>query len=768
MKNKVKFFPDFKHFYAMLILFCSSLLSFGQDVRTINISSHRITLEAMDGSTPIREIKQVEDGVLVTYTFQYATLKKDPLYKDADFIQIKGFGQNDIAGEPCVLSRFDTFTIPKGKGCKVELIDSSYIELPLKLAPCRPPLRDGEYSKYSMQNVPNIRPFSGTIPNKFIKSDEKKPFRGYTLFDVKVSPVKYDYYHEKALIAKKISYKVCFIDKKAEDYNEMSFPTNKEDIDLLNAFTLNGTSEKTLFSNNRDFHYSIENPQLYLILSTPEYTSAVNTFAEWKRLLGFTVITELRDNWDETSIKNFILEHDDPISYLRYVLIIGSHNDVPAKLATDNIAFYSDNEYVKNVRNFPYIGRLPVSTLSEAFTVVNKIINYERNPTSDNNFYKTGLHCAYFQDENHDGYEDLYFTKTSEDILSFLENYWHFNVNRVYYAQNDANPHYWNTDFADWDTIPSYLMRSNGFLWNGSSQDIINKVNNGAFYVLHRGHGSGGSWGQPSFTKTNINSLSNQSKLPVVFSINCQTGNFAHTNSIKCFSEAFLTKNNGGCVGIFGATSDVYTGYDDVLTYGMFYSIWPNPALQPSFINVTPSYDVHNYWATRLGSILFCGRLRLKESGYGSAGYRQYTSDVFHCLGDPSMNMHIKIPKAYTDIQVIPNSNGVEIEVPSGGEITLYNPTTKEVNAAFGFYKNYVGNIDGLILCVSNTNRIPYIVALDDITSQNQQESAEKRHSYQNRMVKILTESQTEKTKNVVLKRGSKSVVIKKQKNNRL
>ena len=750
--------------FCLYLLFGSALPSMSQDIRTINITDGK-TVIGNEETIPTRDVRLVDDGVIVTYTFHYATLTNDPLNKGANFIHIKGFGESDVSGEPCVLSRFDTFTIPIGKGCKVEMVDSSYIELPMKIAPSRPPLVNTGQKAKNTNNVLPIKPYSGLFPLQHIKSDLKKPFKGYTLFDVQVAPIKYDYEHEKVILAKQLKYKVSFVDLGLKETADTDYRLNIDDIDFLNTFTLNGVGE-SLFSgrNSNDFHYSVENPKLYLILSTPAYASAVNTFAEWKRMMGFTVVTELRNNWDDASITNFINGYDYPASYLTYILIIGSHNDVPAKETTSGMIYHTDYYYTNTLSNSPQIGRLPVSSLNEANIVVNKIINYEKYPILDTNFYNTGLNCAFFQDDNNNGYEDYAFTKTSEDILQYLKGRY-YDVNRVYYAFNEVDPQYWSTDYSYGDTIPSYLKRSNGFQWNGNHNDIINKINTGAFYVLHRGHGNQVCWDFPFFSKTHINLLANQSKLPVVFSLNCQTGDFAHTDNNKCFSEAFLTKANGGCVGIFAASHLSIVGYDDILANGFFYSMWPySQGLTPSFPGMSPNYQPHSFGSNKLGSILNCGRLRLKESGYGSAYYRQYECEIYHCFGDPSMEIRNKMPTPFSGIQITNTANGVEVEVPSGGNISFYNPTTKEVHSYFGFYKNYIGDTCGMILCITKTNKIPYIVSLDDITSPNQTEPiTEKELSTQTKANKILSETTKNSSLPVLYKNGNKIILVNKQ-----
>ena len=47
---------------------------------------------------PYRDVEIVDDGVIVTYRFNGAIQQQDPLYPEAKFWKIPGFGQNSIAG----------------------------------------------------------------------------------------------------------------------------------------------------------------------------------------------------------------------------------------------------------------------------------------------------------------------------------------------------------------------------------------------------------------------------------------------------------------------------------------------------------------------------------------------------------------------------------------------------------------------------------------------------------------------------------------------
>jgi hypothetical protein len=292
-----------------------------------------------------------------------------------------------------------------------------------------------------------------------------------------------------------------------------------------------------------------------------------------------------------------------------------------------------------------FLGRISVDTVSEAETVVNKIINYESNPPSLSSFYTNAAVAAYFQDyADYNGYEDRRFVRTSEEIRDFLlgEGY---NVERIYCTEPTVTPtNYNNGYYGSGEPLPAELLRVNGFAWDGDAADISAAINGGVFLMMHRDHGmdrNGGyshtGWGDPYYVETHIAALTNGDLLPVVMSINCQTGWFdGETDhqaayNYESFCELFLRKSSGGAVGVFGATRNSYSGYNDFMAEGMIDCVWPN------FLPTVPNSSGAN---PQLGPMLNHGKLAMDQLWGDPWGYRQLEYELFHVFGDPSLEMY--------------------------------------------------------------------------------------------------------------------------------
>ena len=122
-------------------------------------------------------------------------------------------------------------------------------------------------------------------------------------------------------------------------------------------------------------------------------------------------------------------------------------------------------------------------------TVVNKIIEYEKNPPSEPGFYRNALHCAYFE-ENPDaeGTSGKRYTHTTEESREYMLGQG-FDIKRVYTTEPEVDPQFYSGWFSGGGPIHEALLRSNGFAWDGDRNDIIDGVNEGALYLFHRDHG---------------------------------------------------------------------------------------------------------------------------------------------------------------------------------------------------------------------------------------------------------------------------------------
>lgn len=426
----------------------------------------------------------------------------------------------------------------------------------------------------------------------------------------------------------------------------------------------------------------------FIIITAPGLRDAADALAGWKWQKGIsTKVVETGAGDDKagttaTEIRSY-LRNEYKRCQIRpsYAMFLGdtrSSNVVPTWYPTRYKWNKDKNKYIpytipsdlpysimnppsENVGSLPELalGRIPVRTLADANVVVNKIINYEKSPPKMPSFYKNVTMASYFQccrPSQTDGSTSRGYIYTAELVQNYITQSKTFN--RIY--NTDTNFHddpdnaYYNPDrdatprfYYNLQSLPNALQPP--FSWNGSRTEISSAINSGSFLVQHRGHGSRASWASPNYTTSDVNALSNGSLLPVVFSINCTSGNFDATGD--SMADAFLKNPNGGAVGVIGDTSVSPTWANNALTRGLYDAIWPD---------FLPDYG-QNKSIRRLGDILNYAKIYMFNDSFNpqpsldkpfSTDHAWKNIDIYHVIGDPTMQIWREDPNVYPPLKL--------------------------------------------------------------------------------------------------------------------
>jgi len=443
---------------------------------------------------------------------------------------------------------------------------------------------------------------------------------------------------------------------------------------------------QNVFSNwegfvDNEILVEISNPQYnsredgceYLIVTHPDFYEQAKELSDWKHIQGWnTKLVNITDiGSTSTELCQYIQNaydtwHPSP----SYLLLVGDDEFIPTNYkssAASDLWYATVNgtDYYADM----FYGRISVDNADQAEIVVQKIINYEQDPPSQDSFYNNMVVAAYFQDDEQNGYETRRFVRTSEEIRDYLLSN-DYEVERVYVTESYITPtHYNNGYYGNGEPLPDELLRPT-FAWDGDANDIINAVEDGVFILNHRDHGGEDGWGDPYFDSTHVEGLTNGELLPVVFSINCLTGQF---DNYECFCEIFLRKEDAGAVAVFGASRVSYSGYNDYLARGFYDAQWPD-------FDEEIGDDSHLY---TLGEILNYGKFYMANTWGDIWGYEEYTFELFHVFGDPTMHIWTAEPQNLTvdHIGVVPYGQSMyEVTVNSGDEpidgalVCMYQP----------------------------------------------------------------------------------------------
>jgi len=452
----------------------------------------------------------------------------------------------------------------------------------------------------------------------------------------------------------------------------------------------------------------------YIIISDPKFVNAANKLADWRKKTGFkTLVTTAFVGYPAADIKSGLkMGYDYWDIVPQYVLLLGDAEYIPCfyetwhpsndeeswkcdcsncvKEAPFRESYIGTDFYYTTMDGpndyFPdmYIGRLSVDTASQAMKRVNDIIKYEEIPVTASSFYDNAAICTQFEDMDMDidinynptcypdTYEDYRRAQSAEDLALFLEDPKYKiekNAGRIYWADQNLDPKYWSkhsSTFAGMCTsvggaIPPSLEKP-GFKWNGTGTNILNSVNSGRFLLVYRGHGGKDLWRAPHLENKDLAVLSNGSKLPVVWSIACNTGWFDNESDFKkmpaslsgkslvdytgnndvCFSEAWERCPAGGAVGIMASTRISFAILNDYFLEGMVQAIWPDYKLDPMAM-VAPSPIL------RMGEVLHYGRQHMMDKATTSTDPLFWDKKIAMCelyqwFGDPAMEIRTVTP----------------------------------------------------------------------------------------------------------------------------
>jgi Peptidase family C25/Propeptide_C25/Peptidase family C25, C terminal ig-like domain len=506
-------------------------------------------------------------------------------------------------------------------------------------------------------------------PASPVYMEEEKIMRGVRVANLWITPIRYNAAKRRMGLITDLKVSIHFSGGEGRFFSRPQLRTKAFD-NLFGGLIAN----HPVFENPIETKsLKAENPARFLIITHPDFAEFAKQLQTWKRQMGISTLIATTDVIGEKNedIQAYIQQAYDSDSPPEYVLLFGDAEFVPTNYRTLHVAHFTltgTDLYYACVDGMDYypdisIGRISVDTLQQAQQRIERIIQYQKAPPAKESFFTTTWQFGFFQDDNRDGNADRRFAQTSEEIYRWFNEILEDGViesRRCYSADAQADPAAWNQSasyhyFPSWwmhsvKGIPPELTRTYGFDWTCGEEDIAAAVNEGTFFITHRDHGSTDGWAAPSFNSINVlEMLNNDKHLPVVFSVNCQTGWFDNESDsffnltpefYLCFSEAWERARNGGAVGVIAPTRISYSGFNDRLVWGWMDALWPD---------YIPEYSGEHPWTSHgfipaMGDVLNYGKMYL-TTVYWPEITRKIEIEMFHWFGDPTMKMWIGPPE---------------------------------------------------------------------------------------------------------------------------
>ena len=362
------------------------------------------------------------------------------------------------------------------------------------------------------------------------------------------------------------------------------------------------------------------------------------------------------------------------------ILLLGDYSDNPMSGITSYALtdhpdghqyepYLSDNRLVDFDNNgLPemVIARMPAANQEEACLMINKTLQYERSPYTDNNYYAHPVTAMGYQ-------RNRWFQLCSEIIAGYFDTKGRqpIHLNAIHQGTPDS---VWSTGQKTENLLNyfgpnglSYIPSTMSHLtdWDANADDITNTLEDGSFLLVHRDHGSFQAWGEPNFNNWFIDNLDND-KLSFIMSANCQTGDFSYGNADKdCFAERFLRVDKGA-VGVIAASQLSYSYVNDTYVWGFIDYLFPD--FMPDYGTQDIDFQYPAFASTY-------GKYFLAQSSFPyNTSFKVITYNLFHYFGDAYLQLNSDVPRHLSvehPESIRPGEMTVTVKADAGATVAL-------------------------------------------------------------------------------------------------
>ena len=577
-------------------------------------------------------------------------------------ITLPGTFLGNDEGMPNLPGKGSFIAIPQGSTPKVRIVSQRTETLHnIEIAPAqRIPLdTEKDFPLVKNQSVYSKNAF---YPESPVMISEVNQIRGVDAINLGITPFQYNPVTKDLIVYQDLKVEITFEGGTGQFGNDAFRSRWWDPImqdNILNYSSLPAVDYDKRFQSYSKGQRDIECEYIIITPTGSDFLSWADSIANFRNQQGILThiytLTDVGGN-TETAIEAFIDNAYNnwtikPVA----CLLLGDYGTDATKNIISHMYthpdgypnFASDNKYADVTGDeMPDVvfARIVANNASQLQILCSRFLDYERNPPVDPSFYDKPITALGWQTVR-------WFQLCSEIVGGFWKNTMNKHprrINAVYEGSQNIWSSATNTSQVTnyfGSTGLDYIPATPGELggWTGGNATKINQaIDSGAFILMHRDHGYYDGWGEPAYSSSNVTALNN-TLLPFVFSINCQTG--AYHRSADCFGEKFVrqTKNghNAGALGIVCPSEVSYSFVNDTYVWGMMDNMWPNfmpdKETQPGSRGVFPAF----------GNA--AGKYFLKLSSWPyNTGNKQVTYRLFHMLGDGFSVVYFEVPQQLT------------------------------------------------------------------------------------------------------------------------
>ena len=518
--------------------------------------------------------------------------------------------------------------------------------------------------------------------------------RGVQLGKMTIEPVSYDPVNNIIRVFNDIEVTVHFDGADSKATEDLLVETYSPYFNVVYKQLFNGRAVLDAYSEHPDLYAT---PVKMLVITTSTY-AANTTFKEWvawKKQKGIyiDVYTTSETGTNASSIKSFIQTQYNQ-NHPTFLVIVGDSGDVVQSATGSSSQKYTDLYYSSVDGDiFPeiYTSRMPVSSTNELTYMLTKTLQYEQYTMPDPSYLDETLLIA--------GWDSTWTPKVGKPTIQY------------------ANTYYYNSDHG---------ITADVFLTTASGQTTCYNYINQVGFVNYTAHGSQTGWADPSFSVSNVNSMTNTNKYFWAMGNCCLAADWGYSGT--CYAEAMVRAQDKGAWGYIGSCPSTYWWEDYYFGVGATSVYNQMPTMDQTQTGVYDAMFDDSGFNT-LNAVPFFGNVAVTYSHAGSYDYSvtdQYYWEAYHCLGDGSVMPYQKQPSANN----VSHANTINIGVTAfavSADNGSYVAITKN-NEILGAAEVISGNsvnvpISGLdsagdvMVVVTRQQRQPYIATIQAVSS---------------------------------------------------
>lgn len=545
-------------------------------------------------------------------------------------IAVEGLGNSTVAGYPELPQYQTLINIPICDGMTYRVVKTNEISMPLHtsgypMIPAQPSRSKSDKSpiEFAKNNqVYQQNSFWSPAP----KVEKLGVMRNTTVGRLAVSPFSYNPVTGMVKKVTSMEIEITFNNPNVQATDEMFAKYDDIYAGGIQSSMLNSR----VAAETKDAHTT--GPLRYVIVSNIAFQSALQPLVTWKKKKGYIVTEAYTNNaavgTTTTSIKAYLKGLYDNATVANpaptFVLLVGDVAQIPAYAGTtttpsaDHVTdlYYFDwtGDYLPEC----YYGRFSGTTAQEITNQVSKTVEYEKYLMADPSFLNKMVIIA--------GQDPTFGPTHGDGQLNYVKN----------------------TYFTSPFTTYSYPFNVSA----SSATDIIAKVNAGVSIANYSAHGNWDGWSDPSFNVTNVNSMNNAGKYPLMMGNCCLTNKFEQP---ACFGEALLRGQNKGAIGYIGGSNSTYWDEDYYFACGYKTVVLNAPYSATGLGSFDRLFHTHgetyaDQYITS-GQMLRAGNMAVTQA---NSSYTKYYWEIYHLMGDPSLMPYLGVPTTMS-----PTYNGI-------------------------------------------------------------------------------------------------------------